>query len=50
MFVHRLGLGAAPGRYPAQLMETYRRMLDDTTIVQGDLRGLPRRRDRGPRP
>jgi len=24
----------APGRYPAQLMQTYRRMLDDTTIVQ----------------
>ena len=32
--VRRLGLGAAPGRYPAQLMQTYRRMLDDTTIVQ----------------
>jgi haloacetate dehalogenase len=32
--VRRLGLGVAPGRYPAQLMETYRRMLDDTTIVQ----------------
>jgi haloacetate dehalogenase len=33
-YIRRLGLGVAPGRYPAQLMETYRRMLDDTTIVQ----------------
>ena len=34
----------APGRYPAELMAAYRRLLDDPSTVRGDLRGLPRRR------
>jgi haloacetate dehalogenase len=32
--VRRLGLGAAPGRYPPELMSTYRQLLDDPQIIQ----------------
>jgi haloacetate dehalogenase len=32
--VRALGLGAAPGRYPADLMTSYRRLLDDPGTVQ----------------
>ena len=32
--VRRLGLGKAPGRYPAPLMEAYRRLLDDPGVVE----------------
>ena len=32
--VRTLGLGGAPGRYPAELMATYRDLLDDPTTVQ----------------
>ncbi len=42
--VRALGLGGEAGRYPAELMATYRRLLDDAEHRGGDLRGLPRRR------
>lgn len=32
--VRALGLGGAPGRYPAELMATYRALLDDPSTVQ----------------
>jgi haloacetate dehalogenase len=32
--VRALGLGAAPGRYPAEVMAVYRRLLDDPGTVQ----------------
>lgn len=32
--VRRLGLGVAPGRYPVPLMEAYRRLLDDPSVVE----------------
>jgi len=32
--VRALGLGAAPGRYPPELMSTYRQLLDDPQIIQ----------------
>jgi len=32
--VRALGLGGAPGRYPSELMNTYRRLLDDAGTVQ----------------
>lgn len=32
--VRRLGLGQAPGRYPTELTDAYRRLLDDDEVVQ----------------
>jgi haloacetate dehalogenase len=32
--VRRLGLGAAAGRYPLELMTAYRRLLDDASTVE----------------
>ncbi len=32
--VRKLGLGGAPGRYPAELMTTYRDLLDDASTVE----------------
>lgn len=32
--VRRLGLGAAPGRYPEELVRAYRRLLDDPSVVE----------------
>ena len=34
LHVRRLGLGAAPGRYPPAVLATYRRQLDDPGVVQ----------------
>ncbi len=34
LHVRALGLGAAPGRYPAEVMAVYRRLLDDPGTVQ----------------
>ena len=34
LHVRKLGLGGAPGRYPAALMAAYRRLLDDSSTVE----------------
>jgi haloacetate dehalogenase len=34
LHVRALGLGREPGRYPADLMSSYRRLLDDPTVVE----------------
>ena len=47
--VRALGLGATPGRYPAELLAAYRRPARRPEHRRGDLRGLPRRRDDRPR-
>jgi haloacetate dehalogenase len=33
--IRALGLGRAPGRYPAELMSEYRKLLEDPTVVHG---------------
>jgi haloacetate dehalogenase len=35
LHVRALGLGRRPGRYPPELMATYRALLDDPTVVEG---------------
>jgi haloacetate dehalogenase len=34
LHVRRLGLGRAPGRYPPEVVEAYRRQLDDPEVVE----------------